>query len=355
MEIKQLFSWLDQLGVGFYTGVPDSILQPFCQHLLDTPAHAARHIVAANEGAAIGHAAGFHLATGGIPCVYMQNSGLGNAFNPISSLLHQQVYAMPALLLIGWRGEPAAHDEPQHMVQGRITIPTLELLGIPHTQLSRDMTLAELQEQTPAIATVLAAGGQYALVVRRGALPPIQPATRVSLPPAIRREAAIEKIVACAQEDVIIGTTGKTSRELFEIRDRQGSSHAHDFLTVGSMGHASAIAMGVALHTSRRVWCLDGDGAALMHLGTMAAIGRAGPPNLLHVVFNNGAHESVGGMPTTHPTLRYAALARDCGYPTVRMVTTMDALEHVLREASTLALPALIEIQTAIGSRKDLG
>lgn len=354
MEANRFCDFLDSIGVAFFTGVPDSILQSFCQCLLDNEDRADHHLAAANEGNAVGAAAGFHLATGDIPCIYMQNSGLGNAYNPLSSLLHSGVYAIPAILVIGWRGEPGLHDEPQHMVQGRVTLPTLDLLGIEHFVLSSDTLPEELPGLKDKITDVFRRGGQFAFVVRKGALSHTKSAPKPQLY-SIVRESAIDQITRAADGDIIVGTTGKTSRELFEVREQHGEIHSSDFLTVGSMGHASGIALGLAMHSSRRIWCLDGDGAALMHLGAMATIGHVKPDNLIHVIFNNQAHESVGGMPTTSPAARFALMAQSCGYPSTRTVSTMEELDRVLSDLPGLTLPALIEVHTAVGSREDLG
>ncbi|MBP7402483.1 MAG: phosphonopyruvate decarboxylase [Clostridia bacterium] len=354
MEANRFCDFLDGLGVTFFTGVPDSILQPFCQCLLDDTGRASRHLTAANEGNAIGAAAGFHLATGNIPCIYMQNSGLGNAYNPLASLLHTGVYAIPAILVIGWRGEPGLHDEPQHMVQGRITIPTLELLGIEHFVLSSGSMPEEILGLKDKIIDILRHGGQFAFVVSKGALSHPKAAPKPSVY-SIVREAAIDRITRAADGDIMVSTTGKTSRELYEIREQHGEIHSGDFLTVGSMGHASGIALGLAMHSDHRIWCLDGDGAALMHLGAMATIGHVKPDNLIHVVINNQAHESVGGMSTTSPNADFASMAQACGYPSTRTVSTMEELDRVLAELPGLMLPVLIEVQTAAGSRGNLG
>ncbi len=286
-------------GIDFFTGVPDSQLKGLCNELYARYGAAGKtHIVAHNEGGAVGLCAGHYLATGRPALCYMQNSGLGNAVNPLASLMDTKVYRLPCLLVIGWRGEPGVHDEPQHVRQGEITPGQLELLDIPYEILSVSDSEEAFISVFRRLLAALGEGRCAALVVRKGALKS-DANPRYGNDFAMTREAVAEQILLAADPlDVIVSTTGKLSREIFEIRERSGQDHARDFLTVGSMGHASMIALRIAQEKpDRRVWCLDGDGAMLMHLGALEIIGRAAPDNLLHVVFNNQAHETVGGMP----------------------------------------------------------
>lgn len=353
MKVEEFLSCL---GADFYTGVPDSQLKAVCNYLMDTyglePQH---HIIGANEGNCVALAAGYHLATGKVPVVYLQNSGEGNIVNPVASLLHEQVYGLPCIFLVGWRGEPGVHDEPQHVFQGQITLPLLELLGVQSFVLDKDTTLEEVQVQMAAFCRELSAGRQVAFVVRKGALSyGGKPKFGNSF--AARREEIIGRLAAAAGEAFIVSTTGKASRELFEIREARGEGHGHDFLTVGSMGHASSLALGMALQRPERQFiCLDGDGAALMHLGAMAVIGAKHPANLLHIVINNQAHESVGGQPTVAGCTDLCGIARACGYPWVAKARTLEEVESAFREAMAAGQCAFIEAEAAIGARADLG
>lgn len=352
----QVETFVCALGADFYTGVPDSQLKALCNYLMHTygidPKH---HIIAANEGNCTALAAGYHLATGKVPVVYMQNSGEGNIINPVASLLNDQVYAIPMLFVIGWRGEPGVHDEPQHIYQGQVTLKLLEDMGIAAAVLSADTTEEQLAQAMASFQPVLAAGKCAAIVVRKNALTYGEKVAYANEYP-MQREEIIRHIAACTGNDPIVSTTGKASRELFEIRTAAGQGHERDFLTVGSMGHASSIALGIALQKpDTRVWCIDGDGAALMHLGAMAVIGSNAPKNLVHIVINNGAHETVGGMPTVAQTADLPAIARACGYPHATTVATFDQLDAALQTAKESSKLSFIEVKCAIGAREDLG
>lgn len=343
------------VGADFYTGVPDSQLKELCDYMHDRYGGDARHhVIAANEGNAVGIAAGYYLATGRYPVVYMQNSGQGNAINPLASLLNEKVYAIPCIFIIGWRGEPGVHDEPQHAFQGEITLKLLEMMGVEHTIISPDTRQEEVKNAMKKYQSLLTFGHSVAFVVRKGALS-YDEEVRYTNGNSMSREDAIRRIVHVADGDPIVCTTGKASRELFEIREAEGQSHEKDFLMVGSMGHASSIALGIALNTDRKVWCIDGDGALLMHMGAMATIGSCHPQNMIHIVINNKAHESVGGMPTATGHMDISSIAVSCGYSLAYGTSTEDQLEEALTKARRENVLQLIEVRCSIGSRIDLG
>ena len=344
------------IGADFYTGVPDSQLKGLCNTLMHTwgidPRH---HVIAANEGNCAALAAGYHLATGRVPVVYMQNSGEGNIINPVASLLNDRVYAIPVVFIVGWRGEPGIHDEPQHIYQGEVTVKLLEDMDIAAFIIGKDTPDEAVAEAMKGFRALLAKGKDVAFVVRKGALT-CDAKVAYKNDYSMRREEIIRHIVAASGEDPIVSTTGKASRELFELREANGQSHKYDFLTVGSMGHSSSIALGVALNKpEQRIWCIDGDGAALMHLGAMAVIGANKPGNLVHVVINNGAHETVGGMPTVAGSVDLVALARACGYPSAECVDSFEGLDAALEAAKARGELSFIEVKCAIGARDDLG
>lgn len=344
------------LGADFYTGVPDSQLKSLCNFLMDRygldPAH---HVIAANEGNAAALAAGYHLATGKVPVVYLQNSGLGNIVNPVASLLNDKVYGIPCLFIVGWRGEPGVHDEPQHIFQGEITLSLLDNLDIPAFVIDKATTEEQVRAKLDEYRGLFARGKQAAFVVRKGALE-YSGKTVYRNAHTMTREEAIGHILSVSGEDPVVSTTGKASREVFEYRAAQNQGHGHDFLTVGSMGHSSSIALGIALQKKdRRVWCLDGDGAALMHLGAMAVIGANRPANLIHVVLNNEAHESVGGLPTVAGKVDLCAVARACGYPKVFSVDCPEDLDKALEETKAAHQLTFLEVKCALGARDDLG
>lgn len=339
----------------FFAGVPDSLLSPVCSYLISTYGIGKQHIIAANEGNAVALAAGYHLATGGIPVVYMQNSGEGNIINPVASLMNDKVYGIPCVFLIGWRGEPGVHDEPQHVYQGEVTVKLLEDMDIATMVIGKDTTEAEVEAQLDAWKEPLASGKQVALVVKKGALE-FDGKVKYQNNNAMSREEIIKHIVALTGDDPIVSTTGKASRELFEIRENSGFGHEHDFLTVGSMGHSSSIALGIALQKpEKKVWIIDGDGAALMHMGAMAVVGSNKPSNLVHIVINNEAHESVGGMPTVAGNIDFVGVARACGYMIAASVDTYERLDEVLKAAKDSEALTFIEAKSAIGARVDLG
>ena len=344
------------IGSDFYTGVPDSQLKALCNYLMATygidPSH---HVIAANEGNCTALAAGYHLATGKVPVVYMQNSGEGNIINPVASLLNDKVYSIPVIFIIGWRGEPGIHDEPQHIYQGEVTIKLLEDMDIATFIIGKDTTDDEVVNAMESFKTVLTQGKDVAFVIRKGAL---TDASKIVYrnDNTMLREEIIQHIVKASGEDPIISTTGKASRELFETRVANGQNHKYDFLTVGSMGHSSSIALGVAVNKpEQRIWCVDGDGAVLMHMGSMAVLGANKPKNLIHVVINNGAHETVGGMPTVAGSIDLVAIAKACGYPNAVCVNSFEDLDRELEAAKGRNELSLIEVKCSIGAREDLG
>ncbi len=353
MKVESL---VNIIGADFYTGVPDSQLKALCNYLMDRygidPKH---HVIAANEGNCTALAAGYHLATGKVPAVYMQNSGEGNIINPVASLLNDKVYAIPVIFIIGWRGEPGVHDEPQHIYQGEVTLKLLEDMGIASFVIGSETTEEELFDKMKEFRSILATGKDVAFVIRKGALTDA-PKVEYKNDNHMLREEIIRHIVRVSGEDPIVSTTGKASRELFEIRVANGQSHKYDFLTVGSMGHSSSIALGVATQKpEQRIWCIDGDGAVLMHMGAMAVIGANKPKNLIHVVINNGAHETVGGMPTVASKIDLVAIAKACGYPYAVSVDSFEELDKELEEAKDRQELSLIEVKCSIGAREDLG
>lgn len=351
----EFYNLLAENGIGFFTGVPDSLLKDFCGYILD---HAGddRHIIAANEGNAVALAAGFHLATGKIGLVYMQNSGQGNAINPLVSLVDREAYSIPVLLVIGWRGEPGTKDEPQHTKQGKITIKLLNTLGIPSAILPDNLDGAKTVLKA-AIDTMKAKSVPYGLVVRAGTFEAYQSKTVTKTSYELSREEAIKIIVRrLALQDIVVSTTGKSSRELFEYREELGQGHNRDFLTIGSMGHSSQIALTIALsNPSREVYCLDGDGAVIMHLGGLATIGLNGPKNFKHIVLNNGSHDSVGGQPTAGFNINIPAIAMACNYKVAFHADKQTELEEKMQLLKSVEGPALLEVKVAKGARNNLG
>jgi len=355
IEPEYFLSKLTHHGTEFFTGVPDSLLKDFCAFVTDISQKKENsHIISVNEGAAIGLAAGYHLATGKIPLVYMQNSGIGNAVNPLLSLADSDVYKIPMVLLVGWRGEPDVHDEPQHIKQGKVTCSLFDAMGFPYLILSNNEDEANIQLEE-CYAHINKNNSPFVLIVKKNTFAPY---TLSSLQKEdkllMTRESAIEEILfASSQQEVFVSTTGMASRELFELRKKHNMEHEKDFLTVGSMGHASSLALAIALNKPKQsVTCIDGDGAVLMHMGILAAIGERKPSNLRHIVLNNCAHDSVGGQPTIAGKLDLCGIARSCGYKQVYSVKTKEELRIALGEEEK---PLFIEVLVCKGNRKDLG
>lgn len=339
----------------FFVGVPDSQLKALCDFLMKKKGIGDQHIIAANEGNCVGIAVGHYLATGEVPIIYMQNSGIGNIVNPATSLIHPEVYGIPCIFIIGWRGEPGIHDEPQHIYQGKITEKLFQDLEIAFSIISKETTLESMKEAMDNFDDLLKQGKSVAFLIKKGALEEEYNATYEN-DHALIRESVIEEIVKVAGEDVIVSTTGKTSRELFEIREKYQQGHEKDFLTVGSMGHSSSIALGIALSKpDTRVWCIDGDGAALMHMGAMALIGTKKPRNMVHIVINNESHETVGGMPTVAGQIDLKKIAEGCGYPKILYSENENELFHALDIAKQSNELIFIEVKSKIFSRNNLG
>jgi phosphonopyruvate decarboxylase len=344
---------LERYGTDFFCGVPDSLLKNLCAYITDT-VDAEHHIITANEGNAVALAAGHHLATGSIPFVYMQNSGQGNAINPLLSLVDEDVYQIPMLLCVGWRGEPGIKDEPQHLKQGKVTLSIFEAVGIPYQTLSTEPAEVAVQ-LSDAYVYMQENSAPYALVIRKGVFAPYELKQKTIVDGAFTREQALEIVVDHLPPDaIVVSTTGMVSRELYEIREKREEGHHKDFLTVGSMGHASQIALGVALAKKERpVVCIDGDGAALMHLGGAAIIANAKPKRFLHIILNNGAHDSVGGQPTVGRSVDLVGTLLSLGYAKAVQAKTQDELIEAL--SVPVAGPYCIEVLVKKGNRPDLG
>lgn len=353
IEPKTFYDLALTHGTDFFTGVPDSLLKNLCAYITDN-APSEKHIISANEGSATALAAGYHFSTGKIPLIYMQNSGEGNMINPLLSLVDPDVYSVPMLILIGWRGEPGVHDEPQHIKQGKVTCSLLDAMKIPYQIVSADS--ADLEKQfDKAYDYINENSAPYAFVIRKGTFSDYVLKNNESVAGKMSREEAIEKIMLLADEKAaFVSTTGMASRELYELREKHGMNHERDFLTVGSMGHASQIALSIALQKKERnIFCIDGDGATIMQMGGLATIGSRAPKNMVHIVLNNGAHDSVGGQPTVARKIDLCGIAKSCGYEAVKKVETISELEDALSHLEDKL--TFIEVIVKKGARKDLG
>lgn len=358
IQPKKIFESITGRGSTFFAGVPDSLLKNLCV-CVDDLLPASQHVIAANEGGAVAVATGNYLATGNVPVVYMQNSGIGNAVNPLLSLADSSVYSIPMLVLIGWRGEPGVQDEPQHGKQGSVTTKMLDAMDIPYSVLS------DTEDQYDDILDVAYSymskkSAPYVILVKKNTFEKYNVENKdvqTEVKETMTREEVLSEVLDAFPDNVIyVGTTGKLSRELFELRESRSEGHEKDFLTVGSMGHASQIALGIAEQTKgKTVVCLDGDGAALMHLGGMATIGDRAPENLIHIIFNNGTHDSVGGQDVTGKKVDYVSLAKSVGYKNASSVSDKECLNKEIQKALGGKKPVLIECKIRMGTRSDLG
>lgn len=357
IDVKEFYNELLNNEIDFFTGVPDSLLKSFCAYIKDNVS-SEKNIIAANEGNAVGLASGYHIATKKIPLVYMQNSGLGNALNPLASLADRLVYNIPMLLVIGWRGEPGKKDEPQHKKQGLITIETLDVLGIKYKILDEFTSNYDMKIEVKKASVYMKEKNEiYALVIKKDTFNEYKLQNESVFNYEMTREDAIEIIVSTMRADsVAISTTGMASRELFEIREKSNQDHGKDFLTVGSMGHASQIALSIALNKKNtEVYCIDGDGAMLMHLGGLAVVGSLNPNNYRHVLINNGAHDSVGGQDTVGFKIDMISIAKGCGYKFCYSCSSKEELIELSEKIKGVEGPVFLEVKVKKGARKDLG
>ena len=355
MKADKLLQALEQRGIHTIIGVPDSTLKQFCDGLQNYKGN-INHYVPVNEGAAVGLAVGSYLADGKPACVYMQNSGIGNAVNPIASLANRDVYGIPMLFLVGWRGEPGVKDEPQHVFQGKITCKLFEVLSIPYEVIDKDTTWEQMESILTEAFETLSGGEQFAIIVRKGTFEKDVPYTWENGNTLNREEALATILKEGGHEAVLVSTTGKISRELYEQSDALYGTHENIFMTVGGMGHASMIALGIAKKRPKeKIICIDGDGAALMHMGALAFISSQSPENFVHIIINNQSHESVGAMPTGCQKVNFSELAKNVGYSWTIRVSTLEELTKVLRNIDEQKGPILVEVLVSLDSRADLG
>ena len=352
IDCKKFYKTLASSKIDFFTGVPDSLLKDFCAYVTDNTSQ-ERNIIAANEGNAIALASGYHLATGKFGLVYMQNSGLGNAVNPLTSLADKDVCSIPMLLFIGWRGEPGVKDEPQHVKMGKVTLSLLDALKMPYAILNDNYE--EIIKK--AVLYFKNDKSPYAIIVKKDTFQKYELKNQQKTDFEMNREEAIKIIVSLlSKDDIIVSTTGMTSRELFEFRESRKEGHEKDYLTVGSMGHSSSIALGIALEKpERNVYCFDGDGALIMHMGALSVIGQLEPKNFKHIIFNNFAHDSVGGQPTATSKIDIASIAKANGYARAFSAETKNEIVNSIKKISSMDGPVLLEIKVNKGHRKDLG
>lgn len=354
INVKDFFQIIKQNGISNFAGVPDSLLKSICAYITDNTSP-SEHLITANEGSAIALAVGQYLATNKPSLVYMQNSGFGNSINPILSLADNKVYGIPMVIMVGWRGEPGVKDEPQHLKQGEVMESLLKSCQLEYVTLDKNSdNFAEIVEY--AISRTVEKKHPIVILVKKGTFEPYNIKETIPDNSQLSREDAIREIVESSTDNsVFISTTGMASRELFEIRSSNNYSHDKDFLTVGSMGHANMIALGVSQNSDKQIICIDGDGASLMHMGNLTSIGQTKPANYIHVLLNNSAHDSVGGQPTCAAEISLTSIAKSCGYSSINTIQNKEDINKVISWANQHKGPHFIEIIIKKGARGDLG
>lgn len=355
LDCKVFFEYLNECGIEFFTGVPDSLLKNFCSYISDNVDN-DMHVISTNEGSSVGLAIGYHLATSKVPLVYMQNSGFGNIINPVLSLADSKVYQIPMLLMIGWRGEPGFKDEPQHIKQGEVTIPLIEAMGLEYIILDKDIEKTKILFKK-VLEDTINNSRPTVILVRKDTFSNYESTHFKKNKLQMSREIAIEIILEnIGKDSIVVSTTGKASREVFENRVSSFDTHERDFLTVGGMGHTSQIALGISMQKkNKKVFCLDGDGSALMHFGALGLIGDLAPDNFVHIILNNGAHDSVGGQPTIGHKINFTDLANQFHYKYSFRCINKSELKDALINSKKIDGPVMIEILINKGSRKNLG
>jgi phosphonopyruvate decarboxylase len=346
---NNFFNYLKNKGIQFYTGVPDSLLKELNNVIL-LNTESKDHIITANEGSAIGVATGYHFATKKIPMVYLQNSGTGNIINPLMSLAHKDVYSIPMLIVIGWRGEPGVKDEPQHIAQGSCMIDLINSLNVTYDILPNNENEAN-EVLDKALGLIKEESRPHILLVKKNTFEKCTEKVSIVNNYHIYRKEAIEKLIKFFNKDIILSTTGKISRELLESADEIGMNHDNIFLNVGAMGHVSMISLGIALNTNKKVLCVDGDGSVIMHMGNLTSIGTIKCNNLVHVVLNNGMHESVGIQPTTAFDVNLSKVAESCGYSYCKQVSNLEDLEKELNFISESNFEKAVFLEVLINNK----
>lgn len=354
VDQKQLFDSLQEMGVDFFTGVPDSLLNNFCLYLTQNIPD-GQHVMAANEGNAVAIAAGHYMATGNIPLVYMQNSGIGNATNPLLSLTHDCVYGIPMILVIGWRGDPSISDHVQHRKQGELTPVLMKDMDIPYDILDSDDTV--IDKFAWAVSKAREISSPVALIAQKAILTEKVKKQEYPSSKLMNREDAVSAVVDVLGSDAIyLGTTGRATREVHEQLKEHGVGEGHEFQNVGSMGHVSSVGLGLALaKPGKRIVVFDGDAAVVMHMGALATNCRYKAGNMIHIVLNNGVNESVGGQPSAGYVVNLTEIAAACGYRTPgHAVETKDELQTIIRDFEQGGMPLFIDVHVRQGIRSDM-
>jgi phosphonopyruvate decarboxylase len=352
IDVNHLLNFLKKNKINFFTGVPDSILKNF-SYVLDVNKKKITNIITANEGSAVALAAGNYLSTQKPALVYMQNSGLGNAINPLISVCHPKVYSIPMILMIGWRGSGNENDEPQHQLKGKITKKILKLLNIKFLVLKN---LKDLKKIKSLIYYSKNKKTPVAILIKDGTLYLNNNCKKNDKSNYyLTREIVINELLNKIKRNTrIISTTGYTSRELFQIRNNKKYKNGKDFYMVGGMGHSSMISLGYSLNSKNQVICLDGDGSLLMHMGSLISTGLKSKSNFKHILLNNGSHESVGNQKIDTLKVNFKNISKSFGYKTYYLSKNNLSFIKNLRKFLKLKGPSFFEILIKSQSIKNL-
>lgn len=347
--VEDLLNTLKKKKINFFTGVPDSVLKNL------TYKFKKNHISVNNEGTAVSLAAGYYLATGKLPCVYMQNSGLGNAINPLISITNKNIYSIPSILIIGWRGSPNSKDEPQHQVMGKKTKQILKLLGIKYFVARNKKDLEKFEKMIEYSRSKLTS---IACLIERSSIKNKKSKTQKKIinKYKVYRYNFIKELVDLIKiKSNVISSTGFISRELDHILSKKKYLNIKPFYMVGGMGHSASLTLGVSLKSKKQNICLDGDGALLMHLGSLGIVKKYGKKNFKYILLRNDTHESVGCQPTNSTHINYKILSKSFGFRKYLLITKELDFKNVVKKLINSPGPSFLEVRIKNGSISNLG
>ena len=350
IKVESLVKILKRNKSTFFTGVPDSVLKELSYTLQNKDKK--EHIIATNEGTAVSIGIGHYLSTKEVPCVYMQNSGLSNALNPLLSIAHEKVYAIPLILIIGWRGSPRIKDEPQHNVKGKITESILKLLNIKYTILRSINDLDKFEKQ---IKFSKKKNSIVACLIEQGTLEKIDRIKKNSDFYKLNKELFLKTLLQSLDKNTkVISSTGYNSRELMHIRSKYKIIKTKDFYMVGGMGHTSSVALGYSLTSKKKIICIDGDGSFLMHLGAIKTAGTFANKNFKYILLNNNSHDSVGGQNTYANNINFEKLSKSLGFKKFYSIKNDKNLKKTIKTFLSDDTLSFLEVKVSNSKIKNL-
>ena len=348
IKVQSLINLLKKNGSDFFTGIPDSVLKELSSLLVNNK----KHLIATNEGSAVSIGIGYYLSTKKIPVIYMQNSGLANALNPLISIAHKKVYSIPLILIIGWRGSPRVNDEPQHNVKGKITEQLLKLLNISYTIIRSNSDLKKFDKQIKLAKKNKTA---VACLVESGTLEKNKKLIKKKDFYSLNKELFLKVLLEnLPKKTKIVSSTGYTSRELMYVRKNYKLKNGKDFYMVGGMGHTSSVALGYSLSSKNKTVCIDGDGSLLMHLGSIKTIGTFAKKNFKYILLNNNCHDSVGGQNTYANEINFEKLSKSFGFKKFYSIKNNQKLKNNIKNFLSTSDLSFLEVKIANSKIKNL-